>query len=117
MKAKMRKSTGRTRSECFMLSTSSVKDVSTNLLKSLQTLKQVSTLSSAFTQGRRPRGDWGDGPPQNLRWGDGPCIRPPNISRSSVVGCAQKYEKSKKSVIKEFFSEILVFLVGKGKEG
>ena len=26
---------------------------------------------------RRPRGDWGDGPPQNLRWGDGPCIGPP----------------------------------------
>ena len=26
-------------------------------------------------------------PPQKLRWGDGPCIRPPNISRSSVTGC------------------------------
>src|SRR6218665_4229608 len=34
--------------------------------------------------------------PPNLRWGDGPCIRPPNILRSSVVGCARKYEQSKK---------------------
>ena len=29
-------------------------------------------------------------------WGGGPCIRLPNILRSSVVGCARKYEKSKK---------------------
>src|SRR6218665_3264207 len=48
------------------------------------------------TQGRKPRGGLGDGPPQSLRWGDGPCIRPPNILRSSVVGCARNYEKSKK---------------------
>jgi len=34
---------------------------------------------------------------------------PPNILRSSVVGCARKYEESKKGVIKEFFSEIVVF--------
>src|SRR6218665_22102 len=35
--------------------------------------------------------------PQSLRWGGGPCIRPPpNILRSSVVGCAQG--KSKKCV-------------------
>src|SRR6218665_3907000 len=34
--------------------------------------------------------------PQNLRWGDGPCIGPPNILRSSVVGCACKYEQSEK---------------------
>ena len=44
-------------------------------------------------QGRRPRGDWGDGPPKFE--GDGPCIRPPNILRSSVVRCARKYEQSK----------------------
>jgi len=54
-------------------------------------------------QGRKPRGDWGDGPPK-FEVGDGPCIRPPNILRSSVVGCARKYEKSKKGV----------FLVRKG---
>jgi len=35
--------------------------------------------------------------------GGGPCIRPPNILRSSVVGCARKYEESKKGVVKEFF--------------
>src|SRR6218665_2481416 len=28
--------------------------------------------------------------------GDGPCIRPPNIWRSSVTGCVCKYELSKK---------------------
>jgi len=49
-----------------------------------------------------------------LRWGDGPCICPPNILRSSVVGCARKYEQSKEGVIKEFFSEIVVFLARKG---
>src|SRR6218665_3912816 len=50
-----------------------------------------------LTQGRKPRGT-GDDPPQSLRWGDSPCIRLPNILRSSVVGCARKYEKSKKGV-------------------
>src|SRR6218665_47525 len=35
---------------------------------------------------------------QSLRWVDGPCIRPPNILRSSVVGCARKYEHSFKKV-------------------
>jgi len=34
--------------------------------------------------------------------------------RSSVVGHAQKYEQSKKGVIKKFFSEIVVVLVRKG---
>ena len=29
-------------------------------------------------------GDWGVGPQSNLRWMDGPCIRPPNISRTTV---------------------------------
>ena len=38
-------------------------------------------------------GGLGDGPPK-FEVGDGPCIRPPNILRSSVVGCARKYEKS-----------------------
>src|SRR6218665_484410 len=49
-------------------------------------------------------GTGGDVPPK-IRGGDGPCIRPlPNILRSSV----------KKGVIKEFFSEIVVYLVKKG---
>ena len=52
--------------------------------------------------------------PQNLRWGDGPRIGPPNILSSSVVGCARKYEqRGGKGVIKEFFSEIVAFLVKK----
>jgi len=37
----------------------------------------------------------------------------PNILRSSVVGCARKYEHSKKGV-KELFCEIGVFLVKNG---
>src|SRR6218665_594661 len=66
-------------------------------------------------QGRGPGGTEGDGPPK-FEVGYGPCIRPPpNILRSSVVGCARKYEQSfKKGVIKEFFSEIVVFLLRKG---
>src|SRR6218665_2361900 len=46
--------------------------------------------------------------------GDGPCIGPPNILRSSVVGWARKHEQSKKVVVKKFSSEIVVFLVKKG---
>src|SRR6218665_479848 len=60
----------------------------------------VTENQTCVIQGRKPRG----AVPQSLRWGDGPCIRPPNILRSSVVGCARKYEKSKKGV----------FLVRKG---
>ena len=59
-------------------------------------------------------GDWGDGPPK-FEVGDGPCIGPPNIQRSSVVRCVRKDEQSKKiGLIKEFFSEIVVFLLKKG---
>src|SRR6218665_546431 len=48
-------------------------------------------------------GGWGTVPPK-FEVGDGPCIRPSNILRSSVVGCVRTYEKSKKGV----------FLVRKG---
>ena len=48
----------------------------------------------SMNQGRRPRGTGGR-PPPKFEVGDGPCIRPPNILRSSVVGCARKYEQSK----------------------
>jgi len=40
-------------------------------------------------QGRRPKGDWGDGPPKNLRRGDGPCIGPP-IFREVVLSDARE---------------------------
>src|SRR6218665_1673627 len=41
-------------------------------------------------------GTGGTVPPQkNLKWGDGPCIGPPNILRSSVVGWVRKVEQSK----------------------
>src|SRR6218665_4093747 len=58
-------------------------------------------------------GDLG-GRPQNLRWGGQPTHPSPNILRNSVVGCVQKHEQSKKSIIKEFLSEIVVVLVRKG---
>jgi len=39
--------------------------------------------------------------------GDGPCIL-----RSGVVGCARKYEQSKKKgAIKEYFSEIIIIII------
>ena len=59
---------------------------------------------------------WGTVPPKKLTWGR-PMHPSPNrnILRSSVVGCAQKYEQSfKKGVSKELFSELGVFLVKKG---
>ena len=56
----------------------------------------------------------GDGPPK-FEVGDGPCIGPPNIFRSSVVGWARKFEQSKKiGVVKEFFVERGFFVVKKG---
>src|SRR6218665_3448506 len=55
-------------------------------------------------------GETGGRSPQSLRWGDGPCIRPPNILRSSVVGCAGKYEELKRC----FSCEERVILVRKG---
>jgi len=48
-------------------------------------------------QGRRPR-ETGGTVPSKFEVGDGPSIRPPDILRSSVVGCAQKYEQSKEKV-------------------
>src|SRR6218665_2190728 len=74
-------------------------------------LQMPSVFLMAYDQGRRPRGAV---PKKNLRWGDGPCIGPPNILKSSVVGRARKHEQSKKiGVVREFFSEIVVFLVKK----
>ena len=71
-------------------------------------------LNNEYHHRRRPRRTGGDGP-KKFEVGDGPCIRPPNILRSSVAGCARKYEKSKKKgVTKELFSEKEDFLVKKG---
>jgi len=49
-----------------------------------------------------------------LRWGTAHALVPPNILRISVVGWARKLEQSKKIGVKEFFSEIVLFLVKKG---
>jgi len=38
----------------------------------------------------------GDDPQKTFEVGDGPCIRPPNILRSTVMGCEAKYELTKK---------------------
>src|SRR6218665_4073169 len=50
----------------------------------------VTENQTCVIQGRKPRGD---GPPK-FEVGDGQCIPPPHILRSSVVGCPRKYEKS-----------------------
>ncbi len=48
------------------------------------------------------QGGLGGRSPQNLRWGR-PMHPSPNIWRSSVIGCAAKYELTKKGVMKECF--------------
>ena len=40
--------------------------------------------------------DTGRTVPRKFEVGDGPCIRPPNILRSTVIGCDAKYELTKK---------------------
>src|SRR6218665_1939842 len=52
-------------------------------------------MSTKQQQGEKPRGDWGM-VPQKFEVGGRPMHSSPNILRSSVVGCARKYEKSKK---------------------
>ena len=59
-------------------------------------------------------GDLGGTVPPKFEVGGRPCIGPPNILRISVVGWARKLEQSKKIGVKEFFSEIVLFLVKKG---
>jgi len=66
----------------------------------------------AHTQGRRPGG--GTVPPK-FEVGDGPCIGPPPIFREVVLSDArERMIRAKNGLIKEFFSEIVVFLVEKG---
>jgi len=76
-------------------------------------LKKLLNSSEGRKHGRRLREGLGEGPVRIL-CGGGPCIRPPNFLRSSVVGRVRKYELSKKGVIKEFVSEIEVFMVKMG---
>jgi len=66
--------------------------------------------------GRRLRGTGWRFPPQNLRWRDGLCIRPPNIMRSAVIGCEAKYELTKQRCQGEIFYfeiEVLVKILVK----
>ena len=53
--------------------------------------------------------------PPKFEVGDGPCIRHPNILRSSVIGCVFKYERTKKRYHEGMFcSEIEIFRQEKG---
>jgi len=54
---------------------------------------------------RKGRRVWGTGGTVLLKtWGgDGPCIRPPNILTSTVIGCEVKYELTKKRVSRRNF--------------
>ena len=55
------------------------------------------------------------GTPPKFEVGDGPCIRPPNILRSTIMGSEAKYELTKKRCQGGIFlSEIEVFGQEKG---
>src|SRR6218665_3909425 len=71
----------------------------------LMTSSQVNVdLQTCFLFCATPMGgDLGGRSPPKFEMGAGLCIRPPNISRSSVIGCVSKLKLSKKGVIKEFF--------------
>src|SRR6218665_2025692 len=64
-------------------------------------------------QGRRPRETGGVFPPKKFEVGDGPCIGPPNILRSSVVGWARKLEERKNRCRQGIFFERGIFVVKK----
>src|SRR6218665_2210849 len=70
-----------------------------------------------INHGRRPREDWGTVPPKKISdGGNGPCIRPPNILRSSVFNsdARKSMNRVKKRSHQRNISEIGVFLVKKG---
>ena len=46
--------------------------------------------------------------------GDGPCIRPPIFLEVVLSDARESTNRVKQDIIKEFFSEIVVFLVRKG---
>src|SRR6218665_187061 len=57
-------------------------------------------------------GGWSLVPPK-FEVGDGPCIRPPNILRSTVIGSGAKYKVTEKGVKEEYFCLKSRFLVKK----
>ena len=78
-----------------------------------QTNRQIDIQKDERWHGRRLRGTGGRSP-RKLRWGDCPCIRPPNILRSNFMRCEAKYELTKKLGVKEeYFCLKLRFLVKK----
>ena len=70
--------------------------------------RQTYSVERAHTHARRLTGI-GRTVPQKFEVGDGPCIRPPNISRSSVIGCVWKYQLGKNGVMEDFFCSELDF--------
>jgi len=62
----------------------------------------VQEIGSTAVMGGDLRGIRGNGPPQKCEVGDGPCIRPPNISVPPIFGevvlygSVRKYEKKTK---------------------
>src|SRR6218665_3592555 len=63
-------------------------------------------------------GDLGGRPPQNLRWGTAHALVPPPIFREVVLSdVCERMNRVKNCLIKEFFSEIVVFLCRKGRIG
>src|SRR6218665_2644932 len=81
-----------------------------SLLTIIRTM-QTTELDGTY-QGRRPRGN-GGWSPQNLRCGDGPCIGPPIFREVVLSDARESTNRVKNGAIKEFFSEIVVFLVKK----
>src|SRR6218665_3117001 len=59
-------------------------------------------------------GGLGGRPPKKFEVGDGPCIRPLQFLRSTVMGCEAKYELTKRCQGGIFLSEIEVFCQEKG---
>ena len=68
---------------------------STTYTRETHIFKIISVIDS-----REETGGWS---PKNLRWGDGPRIRPPIFWEVVFVGCVRKHEQSKKGVVKELF--------------
>src|SRR6218665_3050451 len=65
-------------------------------------------------QGRRPMGGWGTVPPKNLRWKTAHVLIPPIFREVVLSDARESMNRVKNGLIKEFFSEIVVFLVKKG---
>jgi len=88
----------------YLLSTSNVTVTTTS---NLNVICDVAHLSQP---GAETYGDWGDGPLQNLRWGDGS----PIFWEVVLSDTRESTNRVIKGVIKKLFSEVVVFLVRKG---